>query len=134
MLGLTVFPDAALITITALRVTLADLGDTAEIHARIPNPRPDRFVTVNRSGGPRQTIVSDAAQLDVESWDLLPEDAHDLAQLARAAIHAMANTIHGGVQVYFVNEFSGPAELPDPVSNQARYVQSFQVSMRGAAA
>lgn len=134
MTQLVVFPNAATITITRLREALSTLDPTAEVHGRIPKERPDRFVYVARHGGPRQTVISDAAQLGIESFAQSATEAQTLAQLVRAVVNAMANTQQSGVQIYFVNEFSGPAELPDPVSNQARYVQSFQISMRGAAA
>lgn len=129
-----VFPNAAQITIVRLEAAFTTLAPTAEVHSRVPKERPALFCTVRRGGGPRQTLVTDAAQLDVESWAAKPNAAHDLAQIARGVINAMAGTVQSGVQVYFVHEFSGPALLPDPTSDQVRYVQSFQVSMRGAAA
>lgn len=131
-----VFPNAENITILAIRAAFTAMDEAAGVHKRPPTDRTpaSRFVTVRRTGGPRHTLVTDAAQLTIEAWGTDEDDAQALSEKARAAVKAMAGTVQSTVQVYFVNEFNGPANDPDPISSQSRFVQTVQVSMRGAAA
>lgn len=123
-----VFPDAAAIVIGHLAGEL-----DPPVLPRIPNPRPDTFVTVQRVGGPRRNLVTDAATLAIEAWAPTEEAAHDLAQLARGHVAAMVGDLFAGVPVYRVDEFSGPQLLPDPTSDQPRYTFTVAVATRGAA-
>ena len=104
------------------------------VRSRVPNPRPARFVLVFRTGGPSVNVVTDAAQLTIEAWAATDYDAHDLAQAARAILSGIEGTVSGGVTVYGIDEFSGPANLPDPESDQSRYTWSTVVNVRGIAA
>lgn len=121
-----VFPDAVAICCTYLDGVLLE-----PVRSKVPNPRPDAFVTVTRTGGPKRNIVTDAAQVTVESWHESDEEAHDLAQAARAYLNAMVGQTVNGAPVYRVDELSGPARLPDPLSEQPRYSQSFEIAIRG---
>lgn len=127
MVELIVFPDTVALLCGVLEDECAVPAGT-----RVPNPRPATFLRLDRTGGPRQTLVSDAAQVTVESWAASEAAAHDLAQLARAVLHTLPGTVVDGVAVYRVDEVSGPANLPDPLSDQARYSQTFAVHVRGA--
>lgn len=113
---------------------LAPLLDVP-VGTRVPKVRPAAFVRVVRTGGPRTSVVTEAAQVTVESWAGVDQQAiaSDLAYSARAHLGAMQGE-HGGTVVYVVREFSGPAFSPDPVSSAARYVQTFEVVVRGYAA
>lgn len=127
------FPDAVALTIGYLRDELEAHGWDAEVHSKVPPVRPDEFVLVFRTGGVTVTPVSDGAQLTVEAWAGSGAVAHDLAQMCRALLQQMSGTVVEGVAVYGVNELSGPADLPDPDSAQARYTFSVVASFRGAA-
>lgn len=120
------FPDAVAAVVTWLEAHVDE-----PVRSKVPNPRPDAFYTVTRTGGPRRNIVTDAAQITVESWALSDEGAHDMAQIARAHLHTIAGEIVNGSPVYRVDELSGPARLPDPLSEQPRYSQSFELAIRG---
>lgn len=129
------FPDVAAAVIGALNDQLDDFGFAAvPVRSRVPNPRPSRFVLVFRTGGPRVNVVTDAAQLTIEAWAANDSDAHDLAQAARAILSGLEGTVTGGVTLYGIDEFSGPANLPDPESDQSRYTWTTSVNARGAAA
>lgn len=134
MSPLVVFPDAAAVVVDHLRAQFAARDVAATVGTRIPNPRPARHVRVRRIGGPRRNIVADGPHVSVEAWGPTDEEAADLAQLCRGLIHAMHGTTIAGVAVYGVSELAGPAELPDPTSDQPRYVQTFEITLRGAAA
>lgn len=128
------FPDVAAVVIGYLRDQLPEYGYDVPVHQATPNPRPDVFVTVRRGGGPKRDIVTDLPQINVECWSTAGEFAAGrLAETVRALIVAMRGRNVGGVGVYEVREFSGPAPLPDPEnSGHPRYVQSFAVALRGA--
>jgi hypothetical protein len=123
---MVLFPDAVDVVVTALD---ADL--TEPVRSRVPNPRPTTFVLVRRTGGPKRNLVTDQAQITVESWAATCEDAADLAQSARAIMNDLPGQSIGGVLVVRVEEASGPADLPDPLSDQPRYSQTFSVALRG---
>lgn len=122
------FPD----TVGAAAAYLNDImGPPVVTH--VPNPRPDSFITLRRTGGPRETLVSDGAQITVESWGPDDETAHDNAQTARAYLHAVAGTVVEDVQFYRVDELAGPVNLPDPESAQSRFTFTVVVGARGTA-
>lgn len=133
MAELIAFPDVEEILVNYLQARLVAHGDTATVHDAVPNPRPPRFVTVVRVGGPRRNLFVDSASIAVECWAATPKQAHDLCQLTRGLIHAAVGTSVAGVQVYRVDEFSGPVRLPDPESQQPRYTMTVSVSVRGTA-
>jgi hypothetical protein len=126
---LIVFPDIEGGLIDYLNDALA-----WAVHGPIPNPRPARFTRVIRTGGPRATLVTDGAQVTIESWGVTETQSAGDAQTVRAHVNALRGEQVAGATVYLVEELSGPGNLPDPDSAQARYVQSFRIHVRGAAA
>lgn len=126
------FPDAALLFVDYLTAELAARSDDAVAVRDVPNPRPPRFVTVHLGGGVRQTIITDRPTLLVECWASTAAEAHDLAQLCRGLVNALAGTTQAGTTIYRVDELGGPVDLPDPVSNQPRFTFSVQAHLRGA--
>lgn len=128
-----ILPDVVAIVISHLNDTLPARGYAVDVLPRVPTPRPVSFVLVRRVGGVRRSIVSDAATLTIEAWAARDEDAHDIAQQCRALIRDMRGTVVDGVPVYGVQEFAGPALLPDPDSDSPRYTQTVEVHARGAA-
>jgi hypothetical protein len=129
------FPDAAAAVIGALNAQLPELGfASVPVRSRIPSTRPTRFVLVFRTGGPAVNIVTDLVQLTIEAWASSDAEAHDLAQAARAIVGGLEGSVTGGVTVYSVTEFSGPAYLPDPASDQSRFTWTTSITTRGIAA
>lgn len=123
-----VFGDATAAVVGLLEVALAP----TEVHSRIPASRPAEFVTALRVGGARRNVVVDDATLIVEAWAAGVDRAHDLAQLARAAVHASRGDRVGpqSLLVCDTGELAGPAMQPDPLSSQVRYTLTVQVSLR----
>lgn len=124
--AVVLFPDA-----TDVVCRLLDPVLPVPVRSKVPNPRPDSFVTIRRTGGPRKDLVTDNAQITVEAWAETEEEAHDLAQVARAHIGAASGSVVAGVAIYRVTEQAGPGILPDPVSDQPRYSQTFNIALRG---
>ena len=128
-----VHADAVHVVISGLRSGLASQASSATVGSRVPAGRSKPFVVVRRTGGVALNRVADDAQITVESYDSTPEAAHDLLQLCRALIHSFRGSTVLGVPVYRVAEFSGPIELPDPLSNDPRYSMTLTIALRGEA-
>lgn len=134
MAEVVVFPDAVSVTITYLKTALAGRTVDAGIGTRLPSALVGTFVRVFRTGGLVVERVVDQAQMTIEVYATETDTAHDVAQLVRGLLHAMEGTVQSGVPIYGVNEFAGPQDFPDPLTNKARYSFTVQVSMRGSAA
>jgi hypothetical protein len=118
------FPDIESLVCGHLRARLAS---PPPIGVRVPQTRPPEFIRVLRTGGVKETLISEAAQITVEAWAQTEQRASLLLSTCRAILNAADDTLFG------VREFSGPANLPDPTTAQIRYTMSFQVRARGAA-
>lgn len=121
------YPDAELVVVEYLRPLL----DPVPVGLRVPNPRPDRFVTLRRVGGTADRII-DTARIDVFAWALTDQDAHDMAMTIRRYLAAMPGTRSGNVRVIRVEEF-GSLPAPDD-SNQPRWLVTDDISLRGVGA
>lgn len=58
-----------------------------DVHGDIPKTRPDKFITVDRTGGPRESMVLDRSEILVEVYDKnsrleASEKANQIADLA----------------------------------------------------
>lgn len=128
------FPDVEDLLVTYLGSELAARGDSATVHVAVPDPRPDRFVLVPRVGGARRNLVVDSPTIGFECWAATPGQAYSLCRLTRALVHALPGKTIDTVAFYAVDEFAGPANLPDGgLSGQARYIFTAAVSCRGIA-
>lgn len=120
------YPNAAALVITKLRAALPSLLFCHDV----PTARPDIFVRVFRTGGPRDSVI-DQAQLTIESWAPDSDTAETNAQTVRDVLNGLPGQILGGYPVYRVDELSGPGDLPDPLSDSRRSTWSVQVWIRG---
>lgn len=124
---LIVFPDTVALVVDFLADEVGcHVGNT------VPTDRPTQFVVVRRVGGVLRNFVADSATLTVECWADLAENAHDLAQWCRGLLHTMPGQQFDGVTVYKIDELAGPADLPDPLSDQPRYSFTVSVTVRGS--
>lgn len=129
MTELVVFPDIC--ALLAARIAEATGKPTG---TRVPSPRPaGGFVLVRRVGGPRLNQVADNPTVTIEAWQDTDAEAHDLCQLARSVVYAMRGTTEDGHAIYRIGEFGGPADLPDPLSDQPRYTCTLTIGVRGEA-
>lgn len=122
------FPDAVALVIGHLS---DDPDITVPVHKRIPNPRPASFVTVQRVGGVAD-LVTDDAQVMIGCWGDDDVTAADLAIVVRGSLGTMRGEVVDGAQVYRVTELAGPADIPDPDSDQYRMRWTITVQVRGA--
>lgn len=120
------FPDAAAVVITRLKAALPALA----IHHEVPAQRPTTFIRVFRTGGPRDSLVVDGAQLTIESWAPDVDTAMINAQAVRARLNVLPD-LPSSPAIYRIDEFSGPQELPDPLSGSRRVTWTAAVLVRG---
>jgi hypothetical protein len=99
----------------------------------VPDPRPNAFIVVRRSGSGEPSSWQDVAQMDIECWSggphSNPKPASDLAAAVRGLLDAMPD---GDNPVREVT-VTGVALSPDPVSRCPRVVIGCQVQLRAAA-
>lgn len=124
-------PNTVGAVITYLDVEL----NPVPVSSKIPPTRPAKFVTVQRTGGPQATLVSDRPQITIEAWADDDIEAQDLANECRRLLHAMADgSNRSGVIVYRCDEFAGPGYLPEPDSRQDRFTFTVSLHVRTAPA
>ena len=119
------FLDVPLLVCAYLRASSLLTG--LYVGTNVPPTRPAEFFRVLRTGGAKETLRSEAAQITVEAWAQTEARASDLLSTARAILNA------ADAQLFGVREFSGPANLPDPTTAQIRFTMSFQIRARGTA-
>jgi hypothetical protein len=124
--------DAVEVARAVLIAGYAARGITRPVSSRIPNPRPDRFTRVARSGGVPNTDVSDAARLTVESWGPDAATCAADAALVQALLRQSRHTVVEGVTVSRVRVAGGPSDFPDPLSHHDRCVQTIEFTTRGS--
>lgn len=131
MTAAVLFGDA---TAAAIAYLKAKLG-TSAVYRRVPNPVPvGAFLIVFRAGGTARNEVVDDAIISYEAWAPVEEDAHDLAQRARAYLLGAGSEWVGTLWCYRADETGGPAPSPDDLSGEPRYVGAVSLSLRGAPA
>lgn len=132
-----VAPDVEALIVAYLNTELAARSNAARASTKVPASKPNTFVRVLRTGGPRDFVI-DRAQMTLEAWARpnRPADAASLMELVRGLIGALDRFTYGGVtyQFYEPQEFSGPANRPDPDSEWERYTETFSVGVRARAA
>ena len=125
-------PDAE----DALRVALAAkleevLGRKVPCHLDVPASRPAEFIVVRNVGGTRRNVATFVPTLVVEAWSLRKSKAWELAATVQALMHWFTDI--GGYTVYDVEEYAGPAWLPDSLTDHARYTATYAVPIRARA-
>jgi hypothetical protein len=96
----------------------------------------DRFVVLRRGGGSGDgggaELITDRPILMVEVYDRYEDDAERLAMDVRSWLHALAGETFGETQCYGVEEYSGPANMPDPRRPElSRYTFTLALRLRG---
>lgn len=127
----TRYPDVEQVVIEYLRTAFIGRVEVflagAVVGNFIPSPRPDRYVSVRRVGGVQVHPTVDLPLVDVQTWAPTWEEAHDLAAWCRAALYTMQLS----TPVYRIRDFTGPTSVPDPLSDQPRYLFTVELAVRG---
>lgn len=105
----------------AVRNWLVGMGYNA--YVRVPKDRPQRFVTVERTGGGVENMV-DYPLIAVQTWAQTQAEAEEDAAAIRMV--ALVGNLPVGVHSMRVN--SGPYKFYDEDSGQPRYQVVFDVA------
>ena len=105
----------------AVRNWLVDMGYSA--YVRVPKDRPQRFVTVERTGGGVENMV-DYPLVAVQAWAQTQAEAEEDASAIRMV--ALMGVLPEGVHSMRVN--AGPYKFYDEDSMQPRYQVVFNVA------
>ena len=119
MTEVLVTPDVELAAVTFLRAGLGALAD--KVATKVPATMPAKMVRVSLTGGTRQNVAADTAQLTVECWAADEPSASLLARTAQALMFSAAWTTAGGVFVRRVDSVGGVQFFPDPGTSKSRY-------------
>jgi len=130
MTEVLVTPDVTLAATSYLRAGLGVLAD--RVATSVPSTMPNNMVKVSLTGGSRNDLVSDSAQLTVECWSANDPTASLLARTAQAYMHAAAGIEAGGLWVRRVETVGGVQSFPDPDTNKPRYQFSVRWHVRPA--
>lgn len=127
------FPDAETLLMAGVTVLLPEVleGPVPRISTRVPSPRPGEFILILRTGGVARDFYTDVPQITVEAWAKTETRAQLLAQKVRTVLRGLHEI--GGYAIYDVEEFAGPANLPDSLSGQPRYTATYAIPIRGRA-
>jgi|SRR5690606_6043924 len=105
------------------------------VKTRVPDPLPDVFLQVVRTGGPARNRILEEAQVTFTAWALAgptPEiTAIELARQARKLMMEAANR-DGIALIRRVQEFAGIYGNDDPVTNCPRYTFTLALRVRAA--
>lgn len=101
--------------------------------ARVPNPRPQKFVLLEPSGGSDRSVVHGWRSMIVDSWGGSESEAFDLALDVEAQLKALRNERLKGVLIYKARPSGGIVWMPDPDAKVPRFRQNFEILTRGEA-
>ena len=88
------------------------------------------FVTLERIPGGARGKVTDDARVDIESRAATREEAHDAIQIVLGLMEVMYQYEHIGMIIYRVDIETSPGWLPDPVTNQPRWIATVLIRNR----
>lgn len=134
-------PMAARVLVEFFEAEFAELVGFGPIDVcpRTPSDRPERWLLVRQIGARRRDVVTEVSTLTIEGWsgtELAPQpsDAELIVRTARALLWAARGQVIGTTDpttLSSVVDVAGPADLPDPASNQPRWTCTVDVALRG---
>lgn len=101
--------------------------DGIPVVADVPKTRPERFVSVERTGGGRED-VRDLPLVTLHAWDRTRYAASQTATVLADLLEGLAFTHPSVARVSIESTYNDP----DPASGQARYRVTAQVVTHGA--
>lgn len=119
--------------LSAVQAFLAAVLAVRVVVARVPNPRPPKFVLLEPSGGSDRSVVHGWRSMIVDSWGGSESEAFDLALDVEARLKALRNERLKGVLIYKARPSGGIVWMPDPDAKVPRFRQNFEILTRGEA-
>lgn len=88
-------------------------------YVEVPANMPDRFITVERTGGgDTRTSISENPTVVIDYWGRSRADAHDMCDVGDTAVIAMRSRVKG---VSNVKPLTACVHYPDVLSGRERY-------------
>lgn len=121
--------DLTIVNLEALLVSLlgARLADVS-VATRVPNPRPDSFVRVQRIGGDERNIIQERPTLLVECWGRTDLEALLLARRCWSELQGPDEVQFNGVELQ-ERRLTSPVNFPDPTTSLPRYQFTLQTTV-----
>lgn len=132
------FGDVESALIGYLQAQLVSRSDTATVAPDGYKPsstteRPDRLVVVQRIGGAKENLVTDGASIEFHCYDTTDVLAWGLSSRIRGIVGAIEGQWLGTIYIRRTQEWTAPARMPHPKSNNPRYTFASTVFIKGAA-
>lgn len=124
-------PDIEAAATSYLRTKLG--ASAAKVATTVPATMPATMVKVSLTGGGRDGVASDRAQLTIECWAPDAITASNLARTAYAHMLAAAGTNAGGVFIRRAETVGGVQFFPDPDITKPRYQFTVRWHFKAAA-
>ncbi|MGW4728092.1 tail completion protein gp17 [Streptomyces shenzhenensis] len=121
------WPDMELAVIKGVRAQLGGPRVTDEVPAGVEKLLPVVVVQVAGGGDDR---ISDTVTVDVEAFAADRSAMWQLAERARAAVHALEASVAGGVVIDTVDTVQRPVEVPYGNPNLRRAVATYSLTTR----
>lgn len=96
----------------------------ADLDKRLP------FVMLERISGGFRDKVMDSARIDIESRDTTREGSHDAIQIVLGLLEICYQYEHEGMIIYRADIEVSPGWVPDPVTNQPRWIATVSILNR----
>lgn len=125
-------PDAEQLIIDYLDTEIRNYGvpPGVPVADRPPQDAPS-YLVVRRTGGTRRDLVTDAAQMTIDSVSVDNSDALLLLRLVRGLLNDAWGKVLSGHAIYSVGELSGPYQNPTD-NDPHRYTQTFLIAIRAS--
>lgn len=106
----------------------------AGVATQLPNPRPAKFVRVQRIGGDEKNMIQERPFILVECWGSTQTEAWTLAAACWEALRGREPLEHNGFEL-LERRVSSPVNYPDPSTTSPRYQFQLQttVNLKGMA-
>ncbi|MFE9937391.1 hypothetical protein [Streptomyces hirsutus] len=121
------WPDMELAVIKGVRARLAGPRVTDEVPAKVETLVP---VVVLRVAGGADDHISDTVTIDAETFGATRAAMWQLAEQTRAAVHALAATMAGGVVIDSVDTETRPVEVPYGNPGVRRAIATYRLTTR----
>lgn len=96
-----------------------------EVYTEVPKDKPERFISLERTGGPFEDMILDKPIVVILCWAESRLEAKNLALKVDSLVRSMADDIDDVVESSRQSLFNSP----DPTSHKPRYqiVANFQI-------
>ena len=92
-------------------------------YVEVPENMPDRFITVERTGGgDNRTSISENPTVVIDYWGQTRADAHDICAAGDKAVIAMRGVVKG---ISNVRPLTACVHYPDALSGRERYESTY---------